>query len=124
MPLLVCGYGLGVPIVGPTLRWLFVMTGEADLLLAVVVEMRQGAVVDGQGYEDAVLSLLARHGGSLERRLRSTDGVTEVQIIRFVSPAGLDAFMADPDRAALRAAVGDGAPVARVVEVRDVMTTG
>ncbi len=99
------------------------MTDEADLLLAVVVEMREGAVADGQSYEDGVLGLLARHGGDLQRRLRSVDGATEVQIIRFASSAGLDGFMSDPDRLALRAAVGDAVPVARVVEVRDVVAT-
>ena len=95
-----------------------------DLLLAVVVEMRDGAVAAGQRYEDAVLGLLGRHGGVLERRVRGLDGGTEVQIIRFAAPAGLEAFMADPDRLALRAAVGDGAPAARVVEVRDVHAAG
>jgi hypothetical protein len=83
--------------------------------------MRDGAVADGQRYEDAVLGLLGRHGGVLERRLRSVDGVTEVQIIRFGVAAGLAAFLADPDRLALRVAIGDGAPAARVVEVRDVV---
>ena len=100
------------------------MSNEDDLLLAVVVEMPDGAVADGQGYEDAVLRLLARHGGRLERRLRSIDGVAEVQIIRFVSPAALDAFMTDPERLALRATVGDGAPTARVLHVRDITARG
>lgn len=99
------------------------MDNETDLLLAVVVEMREGAVAQGQGYEDAVLGLLARYDGRLERRMRSVDGVTEIQVIRFASPAGLDAFMADPDRLALRAAVGEGAPAARVLQVRDVVAT-
>jgi len=96
----------------------------SDLLLAVVVEMRDTAVAAGQRYEDAVLELLGRHGGTLERRLRSVDGGTEVQIIRFGDAAGPEAFLADPDRLALRAAVGDGAPAARVVEVRDVSAAG
>jgi hypothetical protein len=96
---------------------------KTDLLLAVVVEMRAGAVADGQRYEDAVLNLLSRHGGRLERRLRSIDGAIEVQIIRFTSPTGLNTFMADPERLALRATTGDDAPVARVVEVHDVAET-
>ena len=85
--------------------------------------MRAGAVADGRRYEDDVLKLLAPHGGRLERRLRSIDGTTEVQIIRFVAPAGLEGFLADPDRIALRNVVGDGAPVARVLTVRDVAET-
>ncbi|MFI5845425.1 hypothetical protein ACIA8K_37540 [Catenuloplanes sp. NPDC051500] len=92
----------------------------ADLLLAVVVEMHDDAVADGHRYEDAVLALLARHGGRLERRLRTPGGATEVQIIRFTGRAGLDSFMSDPGRLDLRAGIGAHAPVARVLEVTDV----
>ena len=93
-----------------------------ELLLVVVVEMRPGAAAEGGRYEDEVLALLGRHGGRLERRVRSTDDSTELQIIRFSSPAGLDTFMTDPDRLALRDKVGGAAPEARVVEVHDVAT--
>ncbi|MEV6488976.1 hypothetical protein AB0M20_10130 [Actinoplanes sp. NPDC051633] len=93
---------------------------EPGLLLGVVVEMRPGAEADGVRYEDEVLALLARHGGHLDRRLRGTDDATEVQIIRFASRAGLDTFLADPDRRALRERVGDAAPEARVVQAREI----
>ncbi|MEV0002602.1 GNAT family N-acetyltransferase [Micromonospora sp. NPDC050980] len=74
----------------------------------------------GRRYEDAVLALLSRHCGRLERRLRTGDGESEVHVIRFASRAGYEAFLADPDRAALRVALGDAAPITRVLEVRDV----
>ncbi|MEH1166696.1 hypothetical protein V6V47_15060 [Micromonospora sp. CPCC 205539] len=53
------------------------------LHLVAVVEFAAGAEEAGRRYEDAVLALLGRHGGRLDRRLRSTDGQAEVHVIRF-----------------------------------------
>jgi hypothetical protein len=47
----------------------------------------------------------------------SADGCTEVQVISFADDAGFQACVADPDRAALRVALGDKAPEARVVRL-------
>ncbi|GAA4708711.1 hypothetical protein [Phytohabitans rumicis] len=91
-----------------------------DLLLVAIVEMAPGHTAAGQEYEDAVLDLLDRHGGAIERRTRSADGASEVHLIRFGSRAGYDSFMVDPDRLALRATLGESAPTTRVIEVRDV----
>ncbi|MFC7528186.1 hypothetical protein [Actinoplanes sp. GCM10030250] len=90
-----------------------------DLLLVAIVEMADGHAEAGRRYEDAVLALLERHGGRLERRLRESGG-TEVHVIRFAGRDGLDSFMADPGRLALRAELGDAAPATRVLEVRDI----
>jgi hypothetical protein len=90
-----------------------------ELLLAAVVEMAPAHAEAGQRYEDAVLGLLERHNGSVERRLRSTDSPTEVHLIRFRSRAGYESFMVDPERLALRDTLGDAAPTTRVIEVRD-----
>ena len=92
----------------------------SELLLAVVVEMPAGRTGPALEYEDRVLALLGRHGGTLERRMRSTDDTTEVHVIRFAARAGLRAYLADPDRGALRAEFADAVPTARVLEVRDV----
>ena len=92
------------------------MTG---LLLVAIVEMVPGKAEAGQAYEDAVLELLDRHGGKVERRTRSTDGTAEVHLIRFRDRAGYASFMADADRAAHRAHAGDAAPATRVIEVVD-----
>lgn len=82
--------------------------------------MAPGRADDGRRYEDAVLGLLDRHGGVLERRLRSTDeSATEVHVIRFRSRAGYESFLVDPDRLALRNQLGDAAPTTRVIEVRE-----
>jgi hypothetical protein len=94
---------------------------DQDLLLVAVVEMADGQAGAGQRYEDAVLALLGRHGGTVVRRLRETGPAgTEVHVIRFRERAGLDAYLVDPDRLALRAAAGEAAPTTRVLEVRDV----
>jgi GNAT superfamily N-acetyltransferase/uncharacterized protein (DUF1330 family) len=90
------------------------------LRLVAVVEAKADQARQVNAYEDAVLALLARHGGRLERQVRTEDGRTEVQIISFADRAGLDAFLADPERAALRDALGDVAPDARVIFADDV----
>jgi hypothetical protein len=92
-------------------------TGE--LLLVAVVEMAPGQAAAGQRYEDAVLGLLQRHGGTVERRMRGTDSPSEVHVIRFRSRAGYESFMIDPDRIHHRDRLGDAAPTTRVIEVRD-----
>lgn len=91
-----------------------------DVLLVAIVEMADGATETGQRYEDFVLELLARHGGSLERRTRTDDGATEVHLIRFRDRAGYSSFLADPDRRAYRDRMGSAAPSTRVIEVHDV----
>jgi hypothetical protein len=87
------------------------------LLLVAIVEMAPGGAAAGQRYEDAVLDLLGRHGGSLERRMRSTDSASEVHLIRFHSRAGYASFLIDPDRLDLRKRAGTDAPITRVLEV-------
>ena len=90
-----------------------------ELLLVAIVEMAPGHAAAGQRYEDAVLGLLNRHGGSVERRMRSTDSTAEVHVIRFRSRAGYESFMVDPDRLGHRNSLGDAAPSTRVLEVRE-----
>jgi hypothetical protein len=89
------------------------------LFLVAIVEMAPGSAEAGQRYEDAVLGLLDQHGGSVERRVRSTDSATEVHLIRFRSRAGYESFMVDPDRLRHRDTLGDSAPTTRVLEVND-----
>jgi hypothetical protein len=93
---------------------------SGELLLVAVVEMAPGNAAAGQRYEDAVLELLHRHGGSVVRRMRGTDSPTEVHLIRFRSRAGYESYMVDPDRLGHRERIGDAAPDTRVIEVRDV----
>ncbi|MFE9689043.1 GNAT family N-acetyltransferase [Micromonospora sp. NPDC005806] len=91
------------------------------LRVVALVDLSADAEAEaGRRYEDAVLALLGRHGGRLERRLRTGDGQTEVHVIRFASRADYDGFLVDPERVALRAGLGNAAPTTRVLEVRDV----
>ena len=41
-------------------------------------------------------------------------------LIRFAARSGLESFLVDPERLALRSALGGAAPATRVLEVRDV----
>jgi hypothetical protein len=64
--------------------------------------------------------LLARHGGRLERRLRTIDGLTEVHALSFASQASYDGYVSDPERQAHRMLL-DAVPVQqRLLEVADV----
>ena len=71
-------------------------------------------------YESLVLPLLARHAGTLERRLRTADGLTEVHVLSFPSRDAFDAYMRDPDRPrhlALKDASGASAELLEVIDV-------
>jgi hypothetical protein len=71
-------------------------------------------------YEDAVLPLLADHGGALQRRLRTEDGGAEVHIIRFQSASQVEAYRADPRRIAHSGLFDASGAVAEVLTVDDV----
>jgi hypothetical protein len=96
------------------------MTDQEAVRLVALVEMADGHTGAGIRYEDRVLALLGDHGGTVERRMRTGDGASEVHIIVFASRSGFDAFLVDPRRLALRAEAGDAAPTTRVLEVSDV----
>ena len=68
------------------------------MLLTAIVRIPSEGVPDYMAYEDRVLPLLAEHGATLERRLRTADGTTEVHLARFPSQAVLEAYMGDPRR--------------------------
>ncbi len=72
----------------------------SGVLLALVARIPAGGVAAFQAYEDAVLPLLPRHGGTLQRRLRTADGTVEVHVVHFTSRAAFESFRGDPTRAA------------------------
>jgi hypothetical protein len=93
---------------------------QARLTLVVLADIAGEGVGAFQRYEAAVLPLLERHGGRLERRLRTADGQAEVHVISFGTRAGYDAYIADPERLRHRTLL-DGVPLTqRVLEVTDV----
>jgi uncharacterized protein (DUF1330 family) len=72
----------------------------------VLLWARPGAAAGLEAYEDAVLALLAGHGGRVLQRARVREGAgapTEIQIIEFATRDGYDSFMADDRRTALSA---------------------
>lgn len=55
-----------------------------------------------EAYEAAVLPLVAKHGGKVECRVRTIGAAPrEVHILYFPDSAALEAYLADPARAAL-----------------------
>jgi ribosomal protein S18 acetylase RimI-like enzyme len=96
------GRWLGFPADSADVMFLKNLTVETPTPVRFAVILDIPAGVPGIAYEDAVLPLLADHGGWLEQRLRTGDAATEVQLITFASRAGYAAYMADPRRAAFR----------------------
>jgi uncharacterized protein (DUF1330 family) len=90
------------------------------MLLAMIADIEPTGIEVFRAYEDRVLALLARHGGALERRVRSEDGTTEIHLVSFADAEGCDAFIADPERVAARTALAGVAIDQRVLTVSDV----
>ena len=91
-----------------------------SLTLVLVARIPAGGIESFRAYEDAVLPLLARHGGELQRRLRTADGATEIHVVRFASAEGFAAFRSDPDRAAAQHLIEASGAVTELHEVTDV----
>ena len=92
----------------------------ADLVLALIARVPATGVSDFQEYEARVLPLLADHGGTLERRLRSADGTTELHVLRFGSRDGLDRFRSDERRAAAAPLLRQCGATVELMELQDV----
>ncbi len=96
------------------------MSAQTRLTLVMVADVGREGVEAFQRYEAAVLPLLERHDGRLERRLRTADGQAEVHIVSFGSRAGYDAYIADPERADHRTLLEGVVLTQRLLEVIDV----
>jgi hypothetical protein len=92
------------------------------VLLTAIARIPVEGVPDYLAYEDRVLPLLADHGATLERRLRTTDGTTEVHILRFPSQAALEAYMGDPRRHEHRPLLEASGATTEVLSVDDVVS--
>ena len=77
--------------------------GRMRLTFVMIADIPPGAELAFQRYESLVLPALARHGGRLERRLRTNDALTEVHVVSFESQAAYDAYLADEERRSHRA---------------------
>ena len=86
----------------------------------MLADVPREGVAAFQRYEAAVLPLLERHDGRLERRLRTADGQAEVHVLSFGSRAAYEAYSADPERRDHRAALEGLGLTQRLLEVVDV----
>ena len=84
--------------------------------VVAVVDVQGRSVPAFQEYEDRVLPLLERHGGRLERRLRTPEGTTEVHVLSFASQDAYREYLASPERAAHRSLLDGIVLEQRVVE--------
>lgn len=74
------------------------------LELCVLLWASQGQDDALTAYEDTVLALVPKHGGTVMSRVRRVgdgDGPLEVQVIRLPDESALQAYMHDPERLAL-----------------------
>jgi len=71
---------------------------KSAVLLAVLIDIPPEDAALVLTYEDAVLPLLSRHGGRLQRRVRAVDQSAELHLISFDSREGQEAFATDPSR--------------------------
>lgn len=105
---------------------------DPRLTLVMIAKMPASSVAAFREYERRVLALLDRHGGMLERRLRSVDDsaeiddsaliddCAEIHVLSFETRDGYRAYLADPDRARHRELLV-GVPIEQqIIEVSDV----
>jgi uncharacterized protein (DUF1330 family) len=74
------------------------------VMLCVLLWANDGERERLVAYEDAVLALLADHGGRVLQRLRTpggSDEPLEIHVLEFPSEAALEAYMQDDRRVAL-----------------------
>lgn len=90
------------------------------LTFVMVADIPPGGAEAFQRYESLVLPLLARHGGRLERRLRTKNALVEVHVVSFASELGYEAYTADPERQAHREQLEGIDVVQRLLSVTDV----
>jgi hypothetical protein len=91
-----------------------------SVTFVVIARIPRAGIERFQRYESAVLSLLAEHGGRLERRLRGAGGEIEVHVLSFGAPEALAAYLDDPRRAAHGELLAASGAELEVLEVEDV----
>jgi hypothetical protein len=90
------------------------------MLLVQTIRVPEEGIDAFRRFEAAVLPLLAEHGGTLERRLRSVDGATEIHVVSFASREALDSYRADPRRQERLDLLRESGATLELVEVLDV----
>jgi len=93
----------------------------AGVTFVLIARVPADGVAAFQAYEANVLPLLARHGGVLERRLRSADQQTELHIVWFPSAEQFEGFRNDPRRAEHAALLHASAATTELLRLDDVV---
>jgi antibiotic biosynthesis monooxygenase (ABM) superfamily enzyme len=81
--------------------------GGQGLVLLVELFVHPGREAEFRRFETEASRIMRRHGGRIDRVIRPTgpaqggDLPHEVHVVSFANPAGLDAYRADPELAAL-----------------------
>jgi uncharacterized protein (DUF1330 family) len=91
-----------------------------SMITVMIADIPSGSEAGFQAYESAVLPLLPRHGGRLERRLRTGDSLTEVHVVSFSSQEGFESYLADEERQSHRKLLEGLDVVQRMLIVDDV----
>jgi hypothetical protein len=82
---------------------------QQSLLLLVQLFIHPGRATEFRRFETEAARIMGRHGGRIERVIRPTgpprDAALphEIHLVSFASPAGLEAYRADPELRALAA---------------------
>lgn len=92
--------------------------------LCMIARVPPEGVEAFQRYEEAVLPLLAGHGGALRLRLRSADATREVHLVSFRDEAGFAAYRGDPARAAHAPTLAASGAITEVFEAGRVLQRG
>lgn len=92
---------------------------DARLTLALIARVPTAGLSAFLAYEDAVLPILGRHGGLLERRLRTAAGRTEIHVVSFPDATAFEAYRADPERASLAPLLAESGAELELLTVTD-----
>jgi hypothetical protein len=90
------------------------------VLFALVARVPADGIAEFEAYEGRVLSVLAEHGGRLERRLRSGDHETEIHIVSVPTADAFAAYVADPRRVEHAPLLARSGASIELIEVEDV----
>ena len=90
------------------------------MVYVLIIYLPADGVETFQRYEAAVLPLLADHQGSLDRRLRSADQLTEVHLVSFSSAEQFESYRNDPRRAEQSHLLDESRARIELYEVTDV----
>jgi uncharacterized protein (DUF1330 family) len=98
------------------------MAQEA-LVLVVTLDVRRDARVEFHQYETAAASLMAAHGGRIERVIEvipeSPDTFREIHIVRFPDRTAFEAYRLDPRLPALASLRSSSIVSTQIVQGRD-----